>query len=183
MKYLFSVFLLIFALNTYLPTICISQNKEVKEKTGLSRKEKKAQKRAALAAEVADAFNTKDIFIEINRIYPTGGQSKVTNNSYSFKLWKDSLTCYLPYLGEMTASAYGGIDLALKASGQRVINPQYIYDNEQNCYFILFCFINETRNEKWDCKVQLFKDRIAYIGLSCMNRSSISYEGELTKKH
>ena len=179
MKYVLSFIALILCLSVSLPTLCISQNINVKQEKKLSKKERKALRAAAMEADVASAFEKKRILVEINRIYPSGRESRVTNNSYAFRLVNDSLTCHLPYIGDMTTSAYGGIDLSINASGTKVINPQYLYDQEQNCYFILFKFINETRNERWDCKIQLFKDKIVYIGLSCLNRSSISYEGEL----
>ena len=60
MKYVLSFIALILCLSVSFPTLCISQNINVKQEKKLSKKERKALKAAAMEAEVMYDAKTRD---------------------------------------------------------------------------------------------------------------------------
>ena len=144
----------------------------------MSRAERKAAKAAEIAKDIEKYIANKKFYIEIYKIFPQGESPKIVSGSYSFRFSNDSISCYLPYYGTSKTPVYGGQNQAIETKGQ-LVQPTIPYDKKSESHILGFSLKNENTLEKWNCKIQIFNNKVAYIALDTPSKSNITYTGEM----
>lgn len=112
--------------------------------------------------------------IDINRMNPMGGQSRVVTYSYGITLRNDSVFTHLPYIGELysvTYSSENGMNFDAPVNRYRVVRKKNGAAKVS--------FDAETREGTFQFMIDISVNGAALVYVSAMRRSSISYNGEV----
>jgi CRISPR/Cas system-associated endoribonuclease Cas2 len=173
------IFILLLSCLAFYPAYSQNTYDNIKQKEQkMSRAERKAAKAAEIAKEVAKCITDKKIYIEVYKIFPQGDSPKIVSGSYTVRLSHDSLTCYLPYYGSSKTPVFGGQNQAIEANKQ-LVQSNSSYDQTSESHIIIFSLKNENTMEKWNCKIQIFNNKVTYIALDTPSKSNITYTGEI----
>lgn len=139
-----------------------------------TRAEKKAIKEAAVKEKIATGI----FKIDITQIIPQNQQMINTLATYYIQFNNDSLTCYLPYIGNSTTAVYGSQNLAIESEKQK-IKIEKGYDAEEECTGYQFSFRNKNNNDLWKCLMLIYNDGDCRIKLENYSKLPIAYFGKL----
>lgn len=112
--------------------------------------------------------------IEVDKMSPRRGNTKHLSSDYSLKLRGDSVISYLPYYGRVYSAPYGGsgsLDFTTLVSDYKLT-----YDKKGKA---TIKFNAKTDEDTYAFVVNVFENGSASVSVSCMNRQSILFYGEL----
>ena len=129
-------------------------------------KENKAAK--TMDKALATMIERGNFAIDINRMNPMGGQSRVVTYSYGITLRNDSVFTHLPYIGY---SSENGMNFDAPVSRYKVVRKKNGTAKVS--------FDAETQEGTFQFKIDISVNGAALVYVSAMRRSSISYNGEV----
>lgn len=112
--------------------------------------------------------------IEVDKVSPKRGNTKHLSSDYSVKLKGDSVISYLPYFGRVYSAPYGGsggLDFTTLVSDYKLTY------NKKGTATIKFDA--KTEEDTYAFVINVFENGSASVSVSCMNRQSILFYGEL----
>ena len=135
-------------------------------------REERVAREAKEAKMVRQAIETGEFTIDIDRMYPLRGTSKMVNN-YSIKVKDNVLISYLPFIGQAWRVPYGG-GHALNFSAP-VLN--YTATTGKDGYEIRI-FVRTDEDEHL-YRLTVFDNGRASLDVQSQNRDRISYTGQM----
>ena len=135
-------------------------------------REERVAREAKEAKMVRQAIETGEFTIDIDRMYPLRGTSKMVNN-YSIKVKDNVLISYLPFIGQAWRVPYGG-GHALNFSAP-VLN--YTATTAKDGYEIRI-FVRTDEDEHL-YRLTIFDNGRASLDVQSQNRDRISYTGQM----
>jgi hypothetical protein len=142
----------------------------------LSRKEKKALKKAKMIEETKALLDSKVYLFDPNRALPSGMRSINLDGTFFAKINKDTLNCYLPYYGRAYSVDYGSNEGPLNFT-QPIQN--YSMEESKKGYTVKFNVKN--KNDNINFMFTISETGSASLNLNSTNRQSISYHGIIEK--
>lgn len=145
----------------------------VSEQTRQSR----AEKKALLAQTIRQQVDERQYEITVRQAYPLGGTPIMLTTPYSLTIIGDSINSYLPYYGRAWNVPYGG-GKALNFTGHiRYYRSTWVSDQQ-----VRIAIIVENDEDVYQYDVEVFLNGSAYINVSCRNRQTIGFSGEINGK-
>ena len=136
-------------------------------------REERVVREAKEAKMVRQGLETGNFTIDIDRMYPVRGSSKVVNN-YSVKVKDGVLFSHLPFIGQAWRVPYGG-GHALNFDAP-VIN--YTVSQLKNEGFEIRIFVKTDEDEHL-YRLTVFDNGRASLDVQSQNRDRISYTGQM----
>jgi hypothetical protein len=134
-------------------------------------REEKAAREAREAQMVRQGIEAGDFVIDIDRMYPLRGTSKMVT-SYSVKVKDGVLYSHLPFIGQAWRVPYGG-GHALNFDAP--IGNYAVYQNGKDGYEIRIYV--KTDEDEHLYRITLFENGRASLDVQSGNRDRISYSG------
>ena len=134
-------------------------------------REEKAAREAREAQMVYDKVQAGDFVIDIDRMYPLRGTSKVVN-TYSVRVKDGVLYSHLPFVGQAWRVPYGGghaLNFDAKIGNYTVV--RYREDGYQVRIYV------KTDEDEHLYLITVFKNGRADVDVQSGNRDRISYSG------
>lgn len=142
----------------------------VSEQTRQSR----AEKKALLAQTIRQQVDERQYEIIVRQAFPLGGTPIMLTTPYSLTIIGDSINSYLPYFGRAWNVPYGG-GKALNFTGHiREYYSTWVSDQQ-----VRIAIIVENDEDIYQYDVEVFLNSSAYINVSCRNRQTIGFSGEM----
>lgn len=167
-------FTLIITLSTLLSSSLSAQN------TREERKEAKEKKEASIARQVDSLIQSGTFTIEIDRILPSRGPAKNTNDGYLLKIEDNTLSTYLPYIGQATNLSYSAAANPAIEMNEAPVTIE-IKKSQKDKYTLSFSSKTEESNERCDFTIDIFDNGSSSIYLTIVGRDPISYTGTITE--
>ena len=139
-------------------------------------REERVAREAREAKMVRQAVESGEFTIDIDRMYPLRGTSKMVNN-YSIKVKDDVLISHLPFIGQAWRVPYGG-GHALNFDAP-VANYTAV-ENGRDGYEIRIYV--KTDEDEHLYRLTLFDNGRASLDVQSGNRDRISYSGQMVFK-
>ena len=136
-------------------------------------REERAAREAKEAKMVRRAVETGEFTINIDRMYPLRGTSKMVSN-YSIKVKDDVLISHLPFIGQAWRVPYGG-GHALTFDAP-VLNYTAV-ENGKGGYEVRIYV--KTDEDEHLYRLTIFDNGRASLDVQSQNRDRISYSGEM----
>ena len=138
-----------------------------------SRKEIRAEKKAALIEQTKKLVESKNFEFVAQRAMPTGGKT-ISITSFGAQLKGDTIDSYLPYYGRAYTADYGS-----STSPLNFTSPIENYSETKNKkgYQIEFKARRGTDNITYH--FQIFEDGSASLNINSTNRQPISFSGRI----
>ena len=138
---------------------------------GSETKEERAAREAREAQMVRQAVEAGDFTIDINRMYPLRGTSKIVSN-YSVSVKDGVLDSHLPFIGQAWRVPYGG-GHALNFEAK--IGNYSVVQSRKDGYEIRIYV--KTDEDEHLYRILLFDNGTASLDVQSGNRDRISYSG------
>ena len=163
--------LIIIAILTFSLTDAYSQNKDQEIKSS------KAEKKIELQQQIEKLILAKQFVFIATRAFPTGWQSidLVTHTNY-VKFTPTFIDSYMPFFGQAYSVDYL-TDTGLQFNGKPEVFT--ITRLKKNRGYDILIKVRSTR-DTYDLRLDVGLEGNSNLTISCFNRSSISYNGEIT---
>ena len=143
---------------------------------GSETREERVAREARESKMVRQAIESGQFTIEIDRMYPLRGTSKMVNN-YSIKVKDDVLISYLPFIGQAWRVPYGGgHGLNFDAP---VLNYTAVHNGKDGYEIRIFV---RTDEDEHLYRLTVFDNGRASLDVQSGNRDRISYTGQMVFK-
>ena len=129
---------------------------------------------AKIAEAVADSLSQRHYTIDITRIYPRRGPSRVVDG-FRLKVNGDKVDSYLPFIGVAYSVDYGSQSNGM--SFESTIDEYYVSTPQSDRRQIQFTTRNG--NDQLMFTIIVFDNGLSDITVVSRNRETISYSGEL----
>ena len=136
-------------------------------------REERVAREAREAKMVRQAVESGEFTIDIDRMYPLRGTSKMVNN-YSVKVKDDVLFSHLPFIGQAWRVPYGG-DHALNFDAP-VVNYTAVENGKDGYEIRIFV---KTDEDEHLYRLTVFDNGRASLDVQSGNRDRISYSGQM----
>lgn len=138
--------------------------------TAQSRKEKKEE----TEREVRKSIDAKRYKINVDRMYPMRGRSKMLTSNYSVEIKNDSVFSYLPYFGVAYSIPYGG---GKGLIFNEPLSEYYAEYHKKGKAKISFKVRNEE--DSYTYNMTIYPNGSTSIQVHSINRQPISYQGNM----
>ena len=136
-------------------------------------REERVVREAKEAQMVRQGLETGNFTIDIDRMYPLRGTSKMVNN-YSIKVKDDVLISHLPFIGQAWRVPYGG-GHALTFDAP-IVN--YTVTRPRNDGYEIRIYVKTDEDEHL-YRLTVFDNGRASLDVQSQNRDRISYSGQM----
>ena len=136
-------------------------------------REERVAREAKEAKMVRQAIETGEFTIDIDRMYPLRGTSKMVNN-YSIKVKDDVLISHLPFIGQAWRVPYGG-GHALNFQAP-VLNYSAAANGRDGYEIRIFV---RTDEDEHLYRLTIFDNGRASLDVQSQNRDRISFSGQM----
>lgn len=143
-----------------------------------SRKERRERERIENENFVKQCVTNKDLYIRLESAHPLRGMVRNLTYNFTLSLKSDTLTCRMPYLGQMHTAVMDPDEVSFVSYNQKVTTV-WAHNDKKDSDIVQFIFVNTTHREKVECTIEIFKDAMVYIGINSNDRDTISYKGVL----
>jgi len=146
------------------------------ENEKLSRKERKALKEKQRIEEVKTLLNDKVYVFKPTTALPSGGRSRNLDGTFSAKINKDTLDCYLPFFGRAYSVEYGS------TTGPFTFTlpiDEYSMEESKKGYKVELKVKN--KNDNMTFMFQIGETGSASLNINSTNRQFMSYNGNIEK--
>ncbi len=150
-------------------TLCFAQSKE-----GITKKEKRAKKKAVTEKMVKELLESKDFIFEARHVIPMSGASINLTSEYDITIKNDSAFAYLPFFGVAYRVEYGSFEGGIKFEEP---TKDYNLIMKKNIYAIEFTV--DTDKDLFNCYLDISSSGYGTLKISSNNRQQISYHGIL----
>ncbi|HEY5368536.1 MAG TPA: DUF4251 domain-containing protein [Hanamia sp.] len=129
------------------------------------------------AGDIKDMVDSSQFVFVADRMTPMRGGSKTLTSYYAVTLMKDSINCYLPYVGRATQAP-----MNMTGGGIELISSKFSYDvvNKKEDQWEITIKPNETRDVQ-QLFFSIFSNGSANLNVTSTNRDPISFSGHLEK--
>ncbi|MDX8339679.1 DUF4251 domain-containing protein [Draconibacterium sp. IB214405] len=141
----------------------------------LSKKEKKAQRKAMLTEQTKEIIEANTWQFDAIRMLPTTGKARNLTTNYSVVLKDNEVDSYLPYFGRAYSADYGSSDSPMTFKSK--IEDLSVEDGKKGGYIIKFTAKN--KNDRVDFTFSVGSTGSTSLSVSSTNRQHISYQGDL----
>lgn len=150
--------------------LCIAYMASSQTVFAQDRKDKKQE----TAQKVRNVINSNRFKIEVDRMTPMSGPSKMLTPEYSVEVRNDSVYSRLPYFGRAYNIPYGGGEGLIFSEPLNEYIAKYHRKGKVEIKFV-------TRNEgdKYTYQIVIYPNSSTTININSTNRQPISYQGEL----
>lgn len=140
-----------------------------------TRKEKKAQREAALIEQTKELVEGNAWQFNALRMLPSSGKSRNLTTSYSVVLNDNEVDSYLPYFGRAYNAEYGSTESPMIFKTN--IEELSVVDGKKGGYIIKFSAKN--KNDRIDYTFNVSTTGSTSLSVNSTNRQHISYHGDL----
>lgn len=163
------VLILVLTLITLSFSNVIAQEKSKKE----LKEEQKFEKQKQIALLVA----SKEFVFTTNRVMPQSGRSINLTSNYFAEFHPELIKSHLPFFGRAYSGiGYGGSDEGMKFEGKPTV---YSIEKKKKNYVIKADV--RGKQDSYSIILLVYFEGTATLSISSNNRSSISYDGEITE--
>ncbi|QIA08288.1 DUF4251 domain-containing protein [Draconibacterium halophilum] len=141
----------------------------------LSRKEKKAQRKAMLTEQTKDIVEANAWQFNATQMLPSSGRSRTLTTPYSVVLKDKEVDSYLPYFGRAYSVEYGSTDSPMIFEAP--IKDYSVEDAKKGGFTIKFSAKN--KNDKVEYFFNVSSNGSTSLSVNSTNRQHISYHGDL----
>ena len=140
-------------------------------------KAERAERRVAKEREVAALVESKNFEFRADRAIPTGFRSvDLTTNPNYIRFSPDTIVSEMPFFGRAYSVPYGG-DAGLKFEGKP---ERFTVEKKKKNYSVEAKV--KTNSDYYTINLTISFDGGASMSVTCNNRASISYNGEIYAK-
>jgi hypothetical protein len=140
-----------------------------------TKKELKAEKKLEQQKQIEALINAKEFVFEGRTAFPSGMRSvDLTTKANFVKYHPDLIESQMPYYGRAYSVAYGG-DSGLKFSGKP---EEYKVEKKKKQFEISAIVVGES--DRFTLNLTVYFEGTASLSIISNNRSSISYQGEIS---
>ncbi len=145
--------------------------------TGQEIPDKKAEQREKVALAVKNTFESGKIEIVIDKIIPKSRINVDVTGDYEIQIKNDSLTCYLPYIGESLLAPADPSKIRIEFKDEKLSiqksNPR------PGIYLIKFTTKADVGIETFSFSITIFESAFCIINMIPSDRDYITYHGTL----
>ena len=127
-----------------------------------------------VAKEIAlhKAIENREFLIEVNRMNPLSGSSRILTSSYSLEVKGEEVKSYLPYVGRAYNIPYGGGNGLIFNS--TITEYQSSFDNKGKA---VIEFKTKSENDLYVYNIEISPNGAASVKVSSNNRQAIMFSG------
>ena len=124
-------------------------------------------------ATLREAIENRAFIIEVDRVFPMGGNARMLTSIYSLEVRGDSVKSYLPYFGRAYSVPYGGGDgLVFNAV---IADYQSKIDKKGK---VEITFKTKSKEDQLTYRITISSSGSSSIQVTSTNRQPISYSGK-----
>jgi len=133
--------------------------------------------KAAKEVTLREAIEKREFSIDVNRMNPMSGSSRILNSSYSLEINGDKVKSHLPYMGRAYNIPYGGGNGLVFDS--TVTEYKSLFNDKGKCAIE---FNTRSENDQLTYHIEIFPNGSASINVRSNNRQNISFHGTVILK-
>lgn len=136
------------------------------------------EKKEKIEREVREAVDSNHYKINVDRMFPMRGSSKLLTSNYSVEIRNDSVFSYLPYFGVAYSIPYGGGKGLVFNAPLSEYKAEYHKKGKVKVDF-------KVRNEEdsYTYNLTIFPNGSTSIQVHSTNRQPISFQGNMELKY
>jgi hypothetical protein len=126
-------------------------------------------------ADVQQMVNAKNFAFRANQMMPSGGRTRILNETYLFSVAPEQVVADLPYMGRAFTVNYGSTD-----GGMRFQSTQFDYDvkpGRKNGWIVTIRPRDQA--DVRECIMNIYTNGSADLAINSNNRQQIRYDGYL----
>jgi hypothetical protein len=123
--------------------------------------------------EVAGMVNAKDFAFRAEQMLPSGGRTRILNETYLFRVSPQELVADLPYMGRAYSATIGTSD-----GGMRFTSRDFTYQQtpgKKNSWNIVI--YPKDQSDVRECMMTVYSNGSADLSINSNNRQQIRYNG------
>ena len=125
--------------------------------------------------DIGSMVNAKDFAFRANQMYPSGGRTRILNETYLFTVTPAQVVSDLPYAGRAFTANPGSTD-----GGMRFTSRDFSYQQTMGKKDSWIITINpKDQNDVRECLLTIYTNGTADLSISSNNRQTIRYSGYL----
>jgi len=132
----------------------------------------RAEREAGIEASVNKAVESGKLKLTVHRIIPAYYPAKTSVDGYFLSISRDTLNCYLPYIGEMRRAVYYPVNLGFEIENQKI---EYQKTVIKGGYRFTFDVKSDKTHETYSITLELYLSGFASISVFTNYRDNISY--------
>jgi hypothetical protein len=126
-------------------------------------------------ADVQQMVNAKDFAFRADQMMPSGGRTRILNETYLFTVTPEKVVADLPYMGRANSVSYGATD-----GGMRFQSTNFDYNvspGRKNGWNVTIR--PKDQNDVRECIMNVYSNGTADLSINSNNRQQIRYSGYL----
>ena len=135
-----------------------------------------AEDRNVKETALKEAIEKREFIIDVDRMMPTGGRSRVLTSSYSLEINGEDVKSHLPFEGRAYSIPYGGGEGLIFNSKI----SEYVSSVDAKGRAVIE-FRTKTKEDQYVYRIEIYPNGSASIHVRSNNRQAISFSGKAIK--